>query len=77
MIYELTRSMMPKEIFEHRDKVEAFQIIPEYIKIQRKESDLSRSQRHNIVAKFNRLKNKGLYSDLDLQKIEKKINEQI
>ena len=67
--------MIPKEVWEHRDKVEASQIIGEYIRIQRKESDLSRNQRDRIVAKFNNYKNREFYSEKELIKIEEKINQ--
>lgn len=76
MIFELMKSMMPNSVYEHRDKVEASQIIGEYIKIQRKESKLSRNQRDTIVSKFNNYKRREFYSEKDLQKIQFKINEQ-
>lgn len=66
---------MPKEVYEFRDKVESGEIISEYIKIQRKESSLSRSQRDTIVSKFNNYKKREFYSEKDLQKIELKIKE--
>lgn len=75
MIFELMKSMMPKSVYEHRDKVEAKEIIDEYIKIQRKESGLSRNQRDTIVSKFNNYKKREFYSEKDLQKIELKTKE--
>ena len=66
--------MMPKELLEHRDKVESGNIIGDYIKIQRKESDLSRNQRDRIVSKFNNYKKRGFYSEKDLKLIQSKID---
>ena len=71
----LIRSLMStKEMIAHRDKVNSGKIIPEYILIQQKKSNLSRSQREVIEYKFNRYKSKGLYSEKDLEKITELIN---
>lgn len=71
----LIRSLMSaKEMMAHRDKVNSGKIIPEYILIQQKQSNLSRSQRDTIEWQFNSYKSKGLYSDKDLEKITKLIN---
>jgi len=75
MIEHLIKSMMPKELLEHRDKVESGNIIGDYIRIQRKESNLSRTQRDRIVAKFNNYKKRKFYSEKELEKIDLKIAE--
>lgn len=74
----IIRSMLGnnKEMMAHRDKVNSGNIISEYILIQQKKSELSRSQRDKIVWKFEYYKRKGLYSGTDLQKIEELINQQ-
>lgn len=71
----IIRSMLGnnKEMMAHRDKVNSGNIISEYILIQQKKSDLSRSKRDEIVWKFEYYKSKGLYSEEDLQKIKQLI----
>ena len=71
----LIRSLMStKEMMAHRDKVNSGKIIPEYILIQQKRSNLSRRQRDSIQWQFNSYKSKGFYSEKDLEKINKLIN---
>lgn len=69
----IIRSTMHKETIEYRNKYESKYLLPEYVKIQQKKSDLSRSKRDEIVWKFEYYKNKGLYSETDLQKINQLI----
>ena len=71
----ITKSMMPKEVWEHRDKVDAGNIIHEYILIKQKKSNLSRSQRDKILAKFERYKVKGIYSDKEINRIQTLISQ--
>lgn len=73
MEFTFMRSMFPKELLDHRDKVDSGNIIPEYVKIQQKKSNLSRRQRDTIVLKFERYKAKGFYSERDLEKIKQLI----
>ena len=73
MEFTFMRSMFPKELLDHSDKVDSGNIIPEYVKIQQKKSNLSRRQRDTIVWNFERYKAKGFYSERDLEKIKQLI----